>query len=106
MAPSALSDCIVRRLGLVTSVNAMYKIWFERTLPQAYAPLLNGVAVAIGAASETPETPFAAMEEAQAIIAGGRITYDAALMRLAPQLRVISRTGIGLDNVSIPAATA
>lgn len=88
------------------SIIDMYKIWFERTLPPAYASLLNGVAVAVGAASETPETPFAALEEAQAIIAGGRIRYNAALMDLAPHLRVISRTGIGLDNVSIPEATA
>ncbi len=83
----------------------MYRIWFERTLPPVYAPLLNGVAVAVGAASETPDTPFAALAEAQAIIAGGRLTYDATLMDLAPQLRVISRTGIGLDNVSISEAT-
>ncbi len=107
MAPLAPSDWfIVSRLGLVTSVSAMYKIWFERTLPLVYAPLLNGVAVAVGAASETPDTPFAALAEAQAIIAGGRITYNAAVMRMAPQLRVISRTGIGLDNVSVPEATA
>jgi len=87
------------------SITEMYKIWFERTLPPVYASLLNGVAVAVGAASETPETPFAALEDAQAIIAGGRIRYNATLMDLAPHLRVISRTGIGLDNVSIPDAT-
>lgn len=85
---------------------SIYRFWFERTLPAAYAPLLEGVAIAVGAATETPETPYAALGTAQAIIAGGRLTYDARLMDLAPQLRVISRSGIGLNNVSIPEATA
>jgi D-3-phosphoglycerate dehydrogenase len=82
----------------------MYKIWFERTLPAKYLPLLED-AVIVGAASDTPETPFAAVAEAQAIIAGGRLTYDGALMDQAPQLRVISRTGIGVNNVAIAEAT-
>jgi D-3-phosphoglycerate dehydrogenase len=83
----------------------MYRFWFERTLPAAYAPLLEGVAIAVGAATETPDAPYAALGTAQAIIAGGRLTYDARLMDLAPELRVISRSGIGLNNVSIPEAT-
>lgn len=83
----------------------MYHFWFERTLPSAYAPLLEGVVVAVGAASETPATPFAAVAEAEAIIAGGRLTYGAALMDRAPWLRVISRTGIGLDNIDLAEAT-
>jgi D-3-phosphoglycerate dehydrogenase len=84
----------------------MHKIWFERTLPPKYADLLDGVAVSIGSASENPEIPFGSISEAQAIIAGGRFNYDAAIMDRAPQLRVIARTGIGLDNVSLSAATA
>jgi len=84
----------------------MYRIWLERILPSAYAPLLEGVAVIVGVAGDTPDDPLAALDEAEAIIAGGRLDYNAALMDRAPQLRVISRTGIGVDRVAVSEATA
>ena len=84
----------------------MYRLWFERPMPSVYAPLLDGVAVAIGPESVNSDNPLAALPDAQAIIAGARIRYDGALMDQAPALRVISRTGIGIDNLSLEAATA
>ncbi|MCB0213830.1 MAG: hydroxyacid dehydrogenase [Anaerolineae bacterium] len=84
----------------------MFKIWFERTLPAQYRVMLEEVAVSIGAGTDTPETPFAKVGEAEAMIAGSRLTYDAAVMDQAPQLRVIARTGIGVNNVDLAAATA
>ena len=84
----------------------MFKIWFERTLPAEFEPLLAGLAMTVGAASETPDDPFAALSQAEAIIAGGRLRYDATVMDQAPRLRVIARTGIGLDNVAVAEATA
>lgn len=84
----------------------MYNIWLERTLPAKFAPLLAGIARPIEVASEAPDNPFENLAQAHAIIAGGRIAYDAALMEQAPQLRVISRTGIGVNNVAIAEATA
>lgn len=84
----------------------MYNIWLERTLPARFAPLLEGIARPIGVASEAPDNPFENLAQAHAIIAGGRIAYDAALMDQALQLRVISRTGIGVNNVVIAEATA
>ncbi len=86
--------------------DAMHKIWFERALPPEYAPLLAGVADAIGPASATPDNPLAAVAEADAIIASARIRYNGALMDRAPRLRVIARTGVGYDNVTVPDATA
>ncbi len=82
----------------------MYRIWFERTVPPAFWPLLEGVEV-LGAASETPAAPLSRVARAQAIIAGSRLRYDAALMDAAPELRVIARTGIGYDNVDVAEAT-
>lgn len=41
-----------------------------------------------------------------AVIAGPRRHWDAAIFATAPRLRVIARTGIGYDNVDVPAATA
>ena len=84
----------------------MYQIWFERALPSVYEHLLEGVALAVGPASATPDNPLVALPGAHAIIASARIRYDGSLMDQAPALRAIVRTGIGLDNVSIPEATA
>jgi D-3-phosphoglycerate dehydrogenase len=90
----------------MTGRKFMYGVWFERTLPKEFAPLLEGVAVPVGVASETPDHPFEGLSKAQAIIAGSRVAYDASLMDQAPGLRVIARTGIGLNNVVIADATA
>ena len=84
----------------------MFGMWFERKMPSEFVPLLAEVATVVGAASETPDNPFAALSEAHAVIAGGQISYDAAFMDQAPHLRIIARTGIGVDKVAIPEATA
>ena len=84
----------------------MYRIWLERTLPELYAPLLSDIATVVGTADDIPNDPLAALGDAEAIIAGGRLDYDAGLMDRAPQLRVISRTGIGVDKVAVAEATA
>lgn len=81
------------------------RIWFERALSPAHARLLEGIAVVLGPASATPETPLIALPGAQAIIASARIRYNGAFMDQVPTLRVISRTGIGIDNISVPDAT-
>lgn len=84
----------------------MFRLWFERLLPPQYAGLIEGVAAMLGPASATPENPLAALATAQGVIASARIRYDGAFMDRAPSLRVISRTGIGVDNIVIPDATA
>jgi D-3-phosphoglycerate dehydrogenase len=43
---------------------------------------------------------------ADAAIVGTRLYYDAAMLARAPSLKVIARTGIGYDNIDVPAATA
>jgi len=83
----------------------MYRIWCERRLPAAYAYLLEGAAEVVGSGQDNLEDPLAALPQAQAIIAGARIRYDGALMDQAPDLKVISRTGIGFDNITVPDAT-
>lgn len=44
--------------------------------------------------------------EADAAIVGTRLYFDAALLARAPRLQIIARTGIGYDNIDVPAATA
>jgi len=51
-------------------------------------------------------TPSFTISEADAAIVGPRITYGAAAFASAARLKVIARTGIGYDNVDIPAASA
>lgn len=83
----------------------MPRFWFERQLPAEFVHLLEGAEIA-GYAAETPDDPLARLPGSQAIIASAKIRYDGALMDRAPGLKVISRTGIGYDNISIPDATA
>lgn len=44
--------------------------------------------------------------DADAAIVGTRLHFDAAMFARAPRLQIIARTGIGYDNVDVPAATA
>jgi D-3-phosphoglycerate dehydrogenase len=68
--------------------------------------MLDGVAVVAGAGNETPTDPLKALPGSDAIIAGAGIQYNAALMERVPSLRVISRSGIGIDNIVLADATA
>ena len=79
-------------------------IWLEAPLSDdVLARLPAGVQV-IRAAAQPPIYGNAA--PAQAIIASSLLRYDAALMDACPNLRLIARTGIGVDNVDLDAATA
>jgi D-3-phosphoglycerate dehydrogenase len=84
----------------------MYRIWLERPLPPRHEHLIAGVATVAGVSTATPAAPFEALPGSHAVIAGGRLRYDAAMMDLVPTLRVICRSGIGYDNVAVAEATA
>jgi D-3-phosphoglycerate dehydrogenase / 2-oxoglutarate reductase len=45
------------------------------------------------------------LQGATAVLAGTWMKFDAGLMEFSPALKVISRTGAGVDNVDVPAAT-
>jgi D-3-phosphoglycerate dehydrogenase / 2-oxoglutarate reductase len=83
----------------------LFRIWFERPLPPTYAHMLDGIAIAVGPGSANADNPLSMLPGAEAIIASARIRYDGVLLDQAPTLRVISRTGIGIDNISLPDAT-
>jgi D-3-phosphoglycerate dehydrogenase len=84
----------------------VYRIWFERALPAEYAPLLEGIAVSSGSGNDNPNDPTGTLPGSDAIIAAARIKYNGDLMDRVPTLKVIARTGIGIDNISLPNATA
>ncbi len=83
----------------------MLKVWSERQILPDCLPLLEGIAEPIGPGSATPDDFLSAWPEADCVLAGG-MQYDAATMDLAPGLLVISRMGIGFENIDIQAATA
>ncbi len=81
----------------------MNTLWLERPFMEQFRHLLTDDITLSGPATAGP--PLATLAEAQGVIASS-LSYDAALMDLAPKLKVISRTGIGYDNVDVDAATA
>jgi len=77
-------------------------VWFERAVLPELAATVEAACEILGPA--TDDDPYAGLDTAVAAIAGaGR--YDAAFMEHAPNLAVISRTGIGYDSVDVAEAT-
>jgi len=84
----------------------MFQIWSERTIPEKYLPMLENIATVVGSASDNLDDPLKTFPGAQAVIASARIQYDARMMDTNSSLQVISRTGVGTDNIAVPEATA
>jgi D-3-phosphoglycerate dehydrogenase len=87
-------------------MSSSFTVWFERQPPPVYARLLDGIGEIVGPSTQGESNQLADIGDADAIIASSRLLYDGATMDRAPRLRVISRTGIGLDNISVDDATA
>lgn len=83
----------------------MHRIWFEKVVPEAYRPMFEAVAEGICPGDQAGTDKYHRLEEAHAVMAGG-LTYDAAAMDRAPKLLLIARTGVGYDQVDVPAASA
>jgi D-3-phosphoglycerate dehydrogenase len=78
------------------------RVWFERVIPAGLEEEVARVAVPLG--PPTGDDPYAGLATAGAAMASV-YRYDATLMDHAPELRVISRTGIGYDLVDVAEAT-
>ena len=83
-------------------MNSRPKVWLERSALPDLADELNLSAAILGPGTDA--SPLFGIDEAEGALAGS-LTYDAALMDQAPDLRVICRTGIGVDRVDIAEAT-
>ena len=73
-------------------------LFFDIELPDEYRDVLEGRATVMG--------PDEGLDRADAVIAGARLRWDAERFAAAPHLKVISRTGIGYDNIDVAAAAA
>jgi D-3-phosphoglycerate dehydrogenase len=90
-----------------TDLNSspQYRVWFERRPPESHLALLAEIAVVADVTQQSNKDPLAGLLGSHAIIASGGITYDGRLMDSVPTLLVISRTGVGIDNISVAAAS-
>jgi D-3-phosphoglycerate dehydrogenase len=77
----------------------VYRIWIDETPLDSVRPMLDGVAQLIG-----PDAPIEELETCEAALDPGA-PWNAARMDRAPRLRVISRIGVGYDNIDVKAAT-
>ena len=82
----------------------MLKVWTERFILPDVVTRLDGVAEPIGPGAATPDDVLSAFPRADCVLAGG-MQYDGATMDLAPRMLVISRMGIGFENIDLQAAT-
>lgn len=80
-------------------------VWFEREVLHDLVAEVAAQATILGPASATPDDPYKTLPEAVGIVASVH-RYGADLMDLAPNLRVIARTGIGYEKVDLEAATS
>src|SRR5262249_40190896 len=65
-----------------------------------------GVATPIHSDTNSPGWPYDTLVGADGVVASAVLKYNAELFARVPTLRVVSRTGIGVDNINIPDATA
>ena len=79
-------------------------LWMEQPLVPEARSLVPPHVTLLPAALGEPR-PYANAAPAQAAIALSQLRYDADFLAAAPKLRILSRAGIGLDNVDVPAAS-
>ena len=84
----------------------MLRLWSDRAMPSAIRSEFDHAMHVNGSAEESPEDPLRDLPGAHVVVAGARRIYDGDLMDRYPEMKVICRTGIGIDNVVVPDATA
>ncbi|MCC9076372.1 hydroxyacid dehydrogenase [Litorilinea aerophila] len=85
-------------------ITDLTHLWVE-VPPYSDALKLLPDHVAVLFPAEPPASPFANAGPAQAILASSGLRYDRAVFEQLPNLRIITRTGIGVDNINLDDAT-
>lgn len=75
-------------------------LFVDHPFPDVYLDLVEGRATVSGSGSDD------GLDRADAVIAGATRPWNAAAFALAPNLTVISRVGVGYDNVNVADAHA
>jgi D-3-phosphoglycerate dehydrogenase len=79
-------------------------VWFERAVPSGFEEAVSRAFEVLGPAALSPADPFSAVAQAEGIVASS-LWYDEMVFSRAPNLRVLARTGIGVDTIDLEAAT-
>jgi len=74
-------------------------LFVDHPFPDLYRDLVDGRAVVVGPGNDD------GLDRADAVIAGATRPWNAKAFSSAPNLAVISRVGVGYDNVDVAAAT-
>jgi D-3-phosphoglycerate dehydrogenase / 2-oxoglutarate reductase len=85
-------------------MNDLTHVWIEVPLMSNALEKLPGVVALYPPAP--PEAALSNAGPAQAILASSGIQYNSAVFAQLPNLRILTRTGIGIDNVVLEDATA
>lgn len=75
-------------------------LFVDHPFPEVYLDLVDGRATVVGSGTDD------GLDRADAILAGAVRPWNAAAFELAPNCKVISRVGVGYDNVTVADATA
>jgi phosphoglycerate dehydrogenase-like enzyme len=94
-------DATVRHVtGSAADPHQLPRLFVDHPFPDAYHHLVAGRAIVVGSGTDD------GLDTADAILAGAVRPWNAAAFALAPNAKVISRVGVGYDNVDIADATA
>ena len=86
--------------GSDANAHELPRLFVDHPFPEVYDDLVAGRAVVVGSGSDD------GLATADAILAGAVRLWDADAFALAPNAKVISRVGVGYDNVHVADATA
>jgi phosphoglycerate dehydrogenase-like enzyme len=75
-------------------------LFVDHPFPEAYGDLVDGRFTVVGSGTDD------GLDVADAVLAGAARPWDAAAFALAPNVKVISRVGVGYDNVTVADASA
>ena len=75
-------------------------LFVDHPFPEVYLDLVDGRVTVVGNGTDD------GLDRADAILAGATRPWNAAAFALAPRCTVISRVGVGYDNVAVADATA
>jgi phosphoglycerate dehydrogenase-like enzyme len=84
----------------VTDAPPLPLLFVDHPFPEVYLDLVDGRAVVVGNGTDD------GLDRADAILAGAVRPWNAGAFALAPNCKVISRVGVGYDNVVVADATA
>ena len=76
------------------------RLFVDHPFPDVYRDLVDGRAIIVGSGTDD------GLDTADAILAGATRPWNAAAFASAPNAKVISRVGVGYDNVDVADATA